>query len=385
MSQLSQQELAEFFDLFTTLSAKNLERLSSPPIDAVSSSAQVPMSTTLAKDDTRDLISSKPLQTKDKVAEPNPPALPEPMIEEYKLALPANGRRNEDITHSSNTKPLAFLWEEYTRLASTLFFLRAAQQILTVAFSQAASVHGKIEIAQQALDRISAINRLRHHLVPLALEVDNISDIRRDARKAVAAQGSENLTESSIAQQSFLHAVTRWGHAVGSTCKMINAPDPFGPFLAELKDDLNTVFLEVCTAPFGEVIEAMEAAINGKYTQMLPHIDTFMFKNVPPKLVWNTSEFHDRNILWLKDVVRNDLAKARALVELDLLIGTGDNLLTTVGRRASTTEEGYELVVNLAYEHMQPSLIRSVDYFTTVSSMLLALEPSSFYFLTRRA
>lgn len=114
MSQLSQQELAEFFNLFTVLSAQNLERLSSPApsVDAASDLIQDPLSSSLPEQEAEERLPATPLQTEDSDEKPSPPSPTEALIQENAALLPG---KSEDTTPFSDHKSLEDIWDDYTR------------------------------------------------------------------------------------------------------------------------------------------------------------------------------------------------------------------------------------------------------------------------------
>lgn len=99
MSELSQQELAEFFNLFTALSAKNLQRLSSIPVDANKSQAPTNSATR-----SEDLISSSPVELDVGKVISTPSFQAESQVE-------SRSSTTVEVTRES----LEYLWDKYTR------------------------------------------------------------------------------------------------------------------------------------------------------------------------------------------------------------------------------------------------------------------------------
>ena len=114
MSQLSHQELAEFFDLFATLSTKNSERLSSLPISAPASRTQDPVSFFAPEDNAKGRISTAPSQKESQDRDTDLLSPAEAAGVEDVPGPPAD-TRVDSTTPTSNIRPLRDIWVEYLK------------------------------------------------------------------------------------------------------------------------------------------------------------------------------------------------------------------------------------------------------------------------------
>ena len=133
---------------------------------------------------------------------------------------------------------------------------------------------------------------------------------------------------------------------------------PIEKVLGRIRTDLGPTFRPDMDISFDEGLEALNTAVTSSYAKILPRLDTVLKQYSTAPL----PSFHHRISSRLKDTRRAILASSHIKAKLKTFIDMEENL-AEVGAGDVANEEGYEAIVNLVFDHVQPSFIQDVDDF----------------------